>query len=218
MAGVTLTVNAGDKRAIEDQLARVTAFIGSPRPLLKAWGLRTLKYIDDTFQAGGRPAWKPLQPRTLAGRRDAGKGALTLQRNGDLRRSFKLLEEADLHVTLGSDEPTAVWQHYGTKGPYEIRAKHAKALAIPGLGGAYSQRGFAGGRPTGRGSFTVGAGGTVRGRRPGQVAVPYTKVEFYQKVTHPGLPARPILPTEEQIVPELEKVGAEVLRRVAEGK
>lgn len=201
--------NAADIAALRAQVGAVRSLAADPRPLLKAWGAQTLRWIDQTFDAGGRPAWAPLKPSTLAARREGGGagGGRILESRGHMRRSFDIAELTPDRVVIQSSDPNAVFHQYGTKGPYEIRAKNAKALAIPGGPFSLSDVKPAPGGATG---FVVGRK-AIRGRQPGQRIAPFKNVTFRQKVMHPGLPPRPMLPEPEQIAPELERVGQKVL-------
>ncbi len=202
-----------DLAPLRRQVREVTKVLGSPEPLLRAFGVATLGFIGQTFREGGRPAWTPLRPSTVAQRR-AGRGsgsAKPLQNTGALLRSFDLAVYAT-RVVVFSQSKVGPWQHAGTRGPYPIRPKVAKALAWVGVGDGGGQVSFSGlgrGRPTGRGSFvgTPKRGGrTVIAKKAGASLV------FAKGVMHPGLPARRILPTPEQITPVLVRTGDAFLR------
>ena len=198
--------------------------VGRPEPIAKAFGVTVLGWIGQTFRQGGRPAWAPLKPWTLAGRRQ-GRGAGSaqpLQNTGALRNSFDFTV-AGPRCTVFSTNPVAVFQEFGTRGPYEIRAKPGHALALPALalGGGKNQRptvlaGLGRSKATGRGSFLFSPGGTKRvparlAGRVGQAVVPYKQAIFVQKVTHPGLPARRMLPLPEQIGPALQAAAERLI-------
>lgn len=214
------TVLRATMGTLRQQVQQVTALVGSPEPLLKAFGTATLAYIGQTFREGGRPTWKALQPSTLAQRR-AGKGSGSVQvlrDTGALASSFDMTVSRT-RVVVFSNSKVGVWQHEGTRGPYPIRPKVAKALAWAGValdsgGGVIGQRsvaGFGRGRATGRGSFT----GTPR--RGGKTVIPVKAgagIIFRKGVMHPGLPPRRILPTAEQLGPVLARTGEAVVRRL----
>lgn len=245
MAEVSFTLDPASHRALVDAAQRTAAAFGSPRRLLSEMGAEVLTWIDETFDQGGRPAWEPLRPSTLAGRRQGSGAAFSsgspLRDNGKLRTSFDEKVLTDSRVEIGSDNPVARFHQYGTKGPYEIKPRFAKALALPALvsgpdGGVIGQRSLKRAKSTGRGSFVLpGIKRFKTPLRPGQrtasgrlvegaasrvafnVRVPYKNVAFVRSVTHPGLPARPMLPTPEQIVPRLVELArlfvAEEIRR-----
>ncbi len=204
-----------------------------PDPILKAFGVTVLGWIGDTFREGGRPKWKPLAESTLAGRREApktkrtprgGGGSLgtALQDTGALRRSFDF-RITDRRCTVFSDNPVAIFHEFGTatyrgRPPYVIRPVHAKALALPMLTkdsatgrvkGQKSFRGFARATPTGRGSYLLPK--NARHPRAGKVAVPYNAIMFRKEVHHPGVAPRPMLPTNEQIVPALSSAANRII-------
>ena len=206
---------------LTERIAEAERLFGRPEPILKAFGVTVLGWIGDTFRAQGRPGWTPLRPRTLAARRQ-GKGAGSgriLQNTGKLRSSFDYRLTGDRRVTVFSSDPVAIFHEFGTKGPYIIRAKPGHFLALPGLEdrgdgtgrikGQKSLSGFGRGRSTGRGSFALPA--NAPHPRAGKTAAPYKNVTFRQQVTHPGLPARPMLPTPEQITPKLTEAAQKLI-------
>lgn len=184
--------------SVEQELFR------NPTPLLKVWGVRMLREVDEIFRAQGKPPWAPLKPSTIAAKRQ-GKGSSGVKALAGLRNSFDFRITGPRQLTVFSTRPEAVFQEFGTKGPYEIRPKHAKALALPFLAGRDTGKGTAGtgrsgrhslaglgrAKATGRGSFTTASGAT---------RVPTTNVSFFKKVIHPGLPARRMLPTIDRAV------------------
>ncbi len=181
----------------------------NPTPLLKVWGIRMVRETTDIINQGGKPSWVSLRPSTIAAKRQ-GKGPGGVKPLIGFRDDVDFRLSGPREMTLFISDPRAVFHEFGTKGPYEIRPKNAKALALPFLPGVSAGKGTAGtgkagtfslgglgrAKPTGRGSF-VTAGGKTR--------VPNTNVSFRKKVIHPGLPVRRILPTEEQTVPLLER-------------
>lgn len=205
-----VTLTAPDLAALTARIQRAQDLFKRPEPLLKVWGVSVLGLIGQNFREGGRPRWAPLKPSTLAARRQGkgkGKGSgKPLENTGALRQSFDFRTGAR-QVTVFTNNPVAAFHEFGTRGPYEIRATHGKALAIPT--GAMTLSGLGRSTPTGRGSFTLAASGQKMPKRfagrVGKTVVPFKSVIFRQKVTHPGLPARPMLPTPEQLVPALIK-------------
>lgn len=160
------------------QYAKLVAF--DKTGLLNAIGSRQLTWVLQNFQQeggkDGTPKWAPLRPNTLAKR---GPNAKILQDKRFLLRSFDFQSHGDA-VDVGvihdgnqgnvSLSDIAGFHQYGTRGPYVIRPKSAKALR-----------------------FTVAGGGGKFG----------ANIVFRRSVTHPGLPARPMLPTDKYIFEKL---------------
>lgn len=205
MSDTRLTVPTVELRIAQDKVRAVLNLMSKPEPLLKAWGLRTMKEIDDIFRAHGIPAWKPLAPSTQAAH--PGRAPLAGIKNSmDLQVQGK-------RAVIFSRHPAAGFMEFGTKGPYEIRPRVAKALAFPFFPG--------GPTPTAR---KRGVGGVARGRSRGN---PRQKaayalgggkqpLSFFAHVTHPGLPVRRIFPTPDQLGPKLEATTEAVLKRLLE--
>ena len=201
---------------LTSRIRQAEELFGSPTPLLKAFGITVLAEVARIFREGGRPAWKPLQPRTLAGKRQGKrKGASTALPLQGLRSTFDFAVTGR-DVKVFSTSPVAAFHEFGTKGPYVIAAKHAKALALPALGdqltgkgaGHFTLAGLGRSKPTGRGSFvfrpTPGKQVPTRFRgREGKPVVPFRGIDFRKSVVHPGLPERRMFPTEEQVTPKL---------------
>ena len=105
---------------------------------------------------------------------------------------------------------------FGTRGPYEIRPRTAKALKLPFLiSGGYEpvKRGFMGVAMTKSGRRT----GRIKGSTAGaNTQTAFKGVSFRTKVIHPGLPVRRMFPTPEQLVPILDRVTAAILKRAVE--
>lgn len=203
-------------------LRRVEAeVLSNPRPVLKAIGVRLLREVDDIFRAQGRPAWAPMKPSTVAGKRQ-GRGSGSPRLLAGLRNTFDMALTGAREVTVFTRDPRAMFHEFGTKGPYEIRPKTAKALALPFLPGRDSGKGTAGTGKAGR--FSLSGLGRSRQREGGGFLTPagakrvaYTNVSFRKKVTHPGLPARPMLPSiaraQELVRREVEAFVAFIARK-----
>lgn len=110
-------------------------------PLYDGIGDKLRAAWRENFDVGGRPAWTPLQPSTLASKQAKGLPANILIGSGDLRDS--LCEASHpLHVHRvskagleeGTSNPIAVYQDGGTK-PHPITAKNKSALPFVGVGG-----------------------------------------------------------------------------------
>lgn len=213
-------------KELREQFQLADKVLGDRKPLLKALGVAMLREVDAIFKAGGKPAWAPLKPSTLFAKR-LGKGskASTSQPLSGLRNTFDILVENN-RVIVYTNSPVAKFHEFGTHGPYEIRPVRAKALALPFLpgrdaGGGLTGTGRAGRvslaglgrssrRSTGGFVFHPVKGKKVPGRfagRAGKPVVALTNVAFYTKVIHPGLPARPMLPTTEQAIPILRNAA-----------
>jgi phage gpG-like protein len=139
-----------------------------PGPLLEAVGERLLAWVSENFRRRGiEKPWPPLKPSTVAGRRKRkGSGvSQPLQATGRLAQSFTY-EIAGRAVKVGTRDVRALWHHYGTS-PYEITVKPS-------------------GRPARRNARRKGALHFV-GSAGRDV--------FRREVRHPGLPARPLVPS-----------------------
>lgn len=169
----TLTLDDTDlRRKAAFLLARMKV-----EPLLYAVGARHLKWIADQFRLEGRAigseamgGWAKLSRNTMAARR--GRVARILQDTGRLRQSFAV-DTAPIRgeVFVGTSDQRAPWLHHGTR-PYTIRPKRAGGVL----------------------AFTGNVAATrVSGVRI--IADVKRGLIFTREVQHPGLPARPMLPT-----------------------
>jgi hypothetical protein len=120
-----------------------------------------------------------------------------------------------------SRSPIAAFHEFGTR-PYEIRPKRpGGVLAIPA--GPYTKAGLGRSAPIrGRASyrFQPAPGQRIPRRLAGRVGkpvLPYTAVRFVRRVHHPGLPARPMLPTAAEIAPTLRQIALDYLTSVGGG-
>lgn len=157
---------------------------GNKQKLHDRIGITIIGWIDKNFKAQGlEKPWKPLRPSTEFAKRQAGVGAKALE--GLRRWVSHRATEKNVVIGFPPDSP-AKYHHYGTKGPYEIRPKNKKALRF--LMPPFS-------------SIATGKMRTVLSPRPeGMPKVGMVKGNkqswlFTQKVIHPGLPARPLLPS-----------------------
>jgi len=164
-----------------DAVRRLTALGAAVdgRVMMDLVGQRVVAWIDQNFRAGGleRP-WAPLSPNTVAARRK-GRGAGTaqpLRDTGRMAQSFVPGAPDSAYalgvndVTVGTNDQKAVFHQFGTR-PYVIRPKARKFLR------------FITAAPQGAGR------GKPRKARRGFYA-------FAREVHHPGIPARPMLPSE----------------------
>jgi phage gpG-like protein len=171
--------------------------------LYRRIGTALVAWIDRNFMdEGTEQRWEPLAAGTLFARRKGGVGAKILQNNGLLRASHTYEASAGKVVVGFPNNRIAEYHHWGTPGPYEIRPRNAKALmffAPPGTGGA--------GRTTiikrKKGAPKVGLANKSGSKQ---------SVIFATHVMHPGLKARPLLPS----VPLAETLVAEVINEYVE--
>lgn len=178
MAALLIRVDAVAPRAALERLAEVM----EPAFLLKLLGGRLLSYVDESFRTAGRGRWQRLAWSTLAQRKRGGDEPL--QDTGMYRQSFVQESDGSSFVEVGtaaktaSGAPLGKIHEEGTK-PYTIRVRNARVLAAPfgsGTGGAAQHAGV----------FMLST------RRE-------TRWSFFGKeVHHPGVPARPVLPQNEQ--------------------
>ena len=203
--------------------------------------------VQNVEAAGLEKKWAPLRPNTIYSRRMSGKGgAQALRNTGQMMQSLnKKATATEARVGFGSK--VAVFHQWGTSGPYDITPGFKQALAFPSLwtrGYARQTLGsrrfaglFRGGK---RPAFAERLGGaTVRrlwltprqGARPGAMRRMTTfqqqgrsRADFgglnfmvVKKVTHPGLPARPLLPSEGLARRLAAEVARDYVRELLQG-
>jgi len=189
MAGISIQITGTD--IVQRLLLRLHASLENLQPVHERIALQLWKWIQKNFQEGGteRP-WAPLKEGTILGRRR--KSSVPLQDSGRLRQSFTYRATAT-EAVVGSADPRAEWHHKGTA-PYTIYPRNKKALAFPSPHGkvksAVGTQKFLRGEKRGKGGFT-----TFRGA--GRSKKDFARLPFLvvKKVRHPGLPARPLLPS-----------------------
>lgn len=167
MTTVDIKVNID---AARKKIQKIQGSLNS-RNLLNAIGLRHLKWINDNFKQEGHlrqsGGWHPLAESTKFARRQG--QAKILQDTGRLRQSF-VHKIRGTEVSVGTADKKAKWHEFGTS-PYTIKPTNANALAFPHTSGKSLISGHQQTRFNGKlGIFTKG-------------------------VDHPGLEARPMLPT-----------------------
>ena len=165
MTTVTINVTA---LAAREKIERLSAAIGA-KPILKVIGLRLLSYVDESFKTHGRGAWRPLAPLTLAMR--ARGGDQPLQDTGRYKQSF-VSESGGPGKDYQTDDLTFV----------EVGSNVKTPSGIP-LGKIHE---------FGTGPFVI------RVKKARSLAARLrdgTWVNFGKQVNHPGVPARPVLPT-----------------------
>jgi hypothetical protein len=176
------------------------------RPLYKAWGIQTMKWIMDNYRSGGRKLksggpWKALQPMTVQSRRK--RSNKPLLDTGHLMRQWNQRLKS-WGVVIGNPMDVALFHEEGTRGPYPIEPKNRQVLWF-GVTPAQRRRGQQLG---GHQKWRVESKPYKKwgkGRTPGV---------FARAVMHPGLPARRQLPNEREIMPELMKVTDKFLERM----
>ena len=161
-------------------------------------GIDIIKWINRNFESQGlEKPWEPLAASTLFGRRKGGEGAKILQNKGTLRASHTYRASTS-NVIVGFPEGgIAEYHHFGTS-PYTIKPKSPDGvLAFP--------------FPPGLGAPT-----TIVKRRKGAPKVGIINKSgskqsfmFVKEVHHPGLKARPLLPS----VPLAEQLANESIQR-----
>ena len=155
-----------DSRGLDRKLDKLLRVM-RPQSLLRLVASGQLGWIDRNFrEEGAERGWKPLSPGTVYARRRG--SSKPLQDTGRLKQSFTMRVAASQAV-VGTNMIYAGFHHAGTK-PYTITAK-GKLLTIPNPGGSVEFEGTKNGRLDGKRGF------------------------FARSVNHPGLPARPLLPT-----------------------
>jgi hypothetical protein len=172
------------KIELQDELGRkrvdvLKEAIGA-RNILEVLRLRFRAWIDESFAQDGAHAaygvqrWQPLAWSTVALRKRGGDRPL--QDTGTYMKSWEAVTDHRTYVSMGTEmTPLAQWQEHGTK-PYTIRVKNAKVLA-----GMFGQ-----GKGGAKSVFVIsGPGAGARSRF----------LIFGKEVHHPGIPARPVLPT-----------------------
>ncbi len=192
---VSIQISLTGDKALRDTIQRITQAAGDRTELHRRFGIQLLNWIDRNFrQEGaltGRP-WAKLSPNTIAGRRKG--SSRILQDTGGLKSSFTERHDAN-GVRVGTAKEISLYHQFGTR-PYEIRPKNAKALAFTMAGGGRAVK------------AAFSSINTKRTFRKGQ------KLTFAKFVNHPGLVARPMLPTEEQVVPILITTARNYLNEI----
>lgn len=165
------------------------------RPLLTRIGQRLKGFVDESFKTRGRGTWAPLSPLTIMMRRKS--SSAPLQDTGGYKQSWttRTFENpGNAYAEVGTAKvPLAFWLEYGTG---------AKAV---GGGSPYTIR-------VRNAKVLAGlVGGGFSTRKNAQW------IFFGKEVTHPGIPPRPVLPTQAQGEALLQQVIEGVERQI-EGK
>lgn len=195
MAGVGVELRG--LRVFSLKLQRAANRIGNFEELHRRVGIRMLAWVHQNFRVSGleRP-WAPLAPNTILARRIGGGrgGAKPLRNRGILEGSFSFQATAT-EAVVGAPGDLPRWHHRGVRpfGPILPRVK--KALAFVAVGGRIKKPGTT--RKLLRAEKTQRKFTDFRlgGRSKKDFArLPFVVVS---KVTrHPGIPARPLVPSD----------------------
>lgn len=172
--GISVSLDIQNLQSRMGQLA----FHLRPDALAKLIGQAQLFWINENFRQQGAlfGGWQSLRPNTIADPKRGGSGAQPLRSSGSLARSFVVGAQGNIFrttadtVTVGTQNQTAAYHHFGTKGPYPI-PKYTLRFRTDKRGRRY---------------VVPLAFYTVRG------------LIFRRSVQHPGLPVRRLLPDELQ--------------------
>jgi len=159
------------------------------------------QWIDQNFKAEGlEHRWAPLAQSTLFGRRMGGKGAKILQNNGMLRASHTYRASTDRVVVGFPEGSVAEYHHFGTR-PYIIRPKKAGGVLMFFM-------------PLGAGGSTSIIRRKAGTPRVGMVKGGKQSVMFRREVHHPGLKARPLLPSLSLADTLVQKIAQNYIERL----
>lgn len=158
-----------------------------PKTVLKVITQRLVAYIDESFKTRGRGAWRPLAASTLALRQRGGD--VPLQDTGEYRKGW-----------TGQIDPSAPNPPALTDDETFVEVGTASGLA------RWHEYGTAPHQITAVNRKTLAA----RMRSGGYMV-------FGKTVNHPGMPARPVLPTAADATRLLQATVQAMLDRVAEG-
>ena len=178
--------------------------------------IRLLTLVQRGFDEGQQPGgekWVPLKASTIFGRR--GKTSNPLQDTGEiLKDSFTIEGTDETQAVVGSAEKIALFHQKGTKGPYKIPKGGAQTgitLAFPWPPGYKGLKGTEVKRRKGQ----LKKGATLT--KSGNISSRLLNLLFRKSVKHPGLPARPMLPTEElaesEAIDVADKYYADLIKR-----
>lgn len=195
MAG--LAVELRGLRILSLKLQRAANRIGNFGELHRRVGIRMLAWIHQNFRVSGleRP-WAPLAPNTILARRLGGGrgGARPLRNTGGLEGSFSYTA-TDTEAVVGAPGDLARWHHRGVRPFGPIRPRTKKALAFVAVGGGIKKPGTT--RRLLRAEKTQRKFTDFRlaGRSKKDFArLPFVVVSQVKR--HPGIPARPLVPSD----------------------
>lgn len=141
--------------------------------VLNAIGLRQMSWMSANVKGGGYPsAWQQMSENTLAAKPQRSSSHNFASRyQSQLLQGMTVEVQAGKSVEVGINAPYVEFHHEGTQ-PYTIRPVKGQFLAFQVAGGNFATR--------------LGIAKPIRGS---------TAMVFTKEVHHPGLPARPMLPS-----------------------
>lgn len=195
MAG--LAVELRGLRLLSLKLQRAANRIGNFGELHRRVGIKMLAWIHQNFRVSGleRP-WKPLAPNTILARRLGGGrgGPRPLRNTGGLEGSFSYTA-TETAAIAGAPGDLPLWHHRGVRPFGPIRPRTKKALAFVAVGGRVKSAGTT--------RRLLGAERTQRKftdfRLAGRSKRDFGRLPFVvvkQVTRHPGIPARPLVPSD----------------------
>ena len=184
---VSVTIQVAYQKAVR-QLAKLGVDL-DPIVLLRAIGLRQIKWSTDNIKAGGLAmAWTRMSKNTIAANpKRSGPRFFSSRYTARLKQALTMNVQGSKSVQVGITDRFAEYHHFGTK-PYVIRPVNARFLRFVVAGAVTSRAG----RVV---SFTTRTGRVVSFKAKTGTARYEKNVAFAREVHHPGLPARPLLPT-----------------------
>ena len=194
-----ISIEVLNDRGLIKRLTAAGGEVDDMRKVHRRIGVKLLQMVLFAFRKERSPEgkkWKGLRPNTIFGRRK--KSSRILQDTGALMKSFSF-SASRVQVRVGSRDPRSRWHQEGTR-PYDIPKggpKKGVMLVFPVKGGVKIKRKK--GTPK---KGTVGSGASKT-------------VAFAKSVRHPGLPARPMLPSLRTGRAVADKVTNDYLREVA---
>ncbi|MCM8595367.1 phage virion morphogenesis protein, partial [Accumulibacter sp.] len=125
-----------DTTAVTQALERLARSAADTSPVMRAIAGVMHDAVMENFQQGGRPAWVPLKPATLAQKRKLGYGDKPLIRRGGGQSLYSsITSRSDQNsAVVGTDVVyAAIHQFGGRTAPHVIKPRNKKALAWPGI-------------------------------------------------------------------------------------
>lgn len=213
-SGIRTTLSVRGASGVVAMLRRLRSATGdrsqAAYELNYRWGIVTLNWVTRNFRSEGAltgTPWAKLSPWTIASRRKG--SSRVLQDTGGLSRSFTIQASND-QVAVGTAMDIAKYHQSGTGTfgptgkPYIIRPVNAQALAFNAPSNVQ-------GGNIGRVKAAFSSLNSQKTFKKGQ------RLLFTREVIHPGVPARPMLPTKEQILPSLLTVARNFMDELRRG-